>query len=80
MLEFWKNEMNIGQSEVSLRNIKNMNANVLSTNIEPVYLYDGRKQVRNILDGDKVVGEVELTLCFGTVKQMQMLLLAAIDK
>lgn len=50
--------MNIGQSEISLRNIKNMNANALSTNIEPIYLYDGRKQVRNILDGDKVVGEV----------------------
>jgi len=53
---------------------------VLNTSIEPIYLYDGRKQIRNILEGDRVVGDFLLTLCFGTVRHMQGLLVGNIQQ
>lgn len=51
----------------------------MNSSVDPVYLYDGKKQIRNILEGDRVVGEFNLILCFGTVKQMQSMLLSTID-
>ncbi len=62
-----------------MKNIKNYNASALNSNVDPVYLYDGKKQIRNILEGDRVVGDFNLILCFGTVKQMQSMLLSTID-
>ena len=80
MMQFWNNEQNVGQAQISLKNIKNTNVSILNSNIDPVYLYDGKKQIRNMLEGDRVVGDFMLTLCFGTVKQMQSLLLAAMNQ
>lgn len=65
----------IGQSQLSLKNIKNTNLSALSANLDPNYLYDGKKFIKDLFDDDRVVGNFSLTLCFGTVKQMQSLLL-----
>lgn len=51
----------------------------MNSSVDPVYLYDGKKQIRNIFEADRVVGDFNLILCFGTVQQMQSMLLSTID-
>jgi hypothetical protein len=57
-----------------------MNINTLNANLDPIYLYDGIKQIKNIFLCDQIVGNFTILLCFGTVKQIQSLLLTTIDQ
>lgn len=48
--------------------------NVINASIDPIYLYDGCMEVRDVFDGGRKVGTFYLCLCYGGVKQVHALL------
>lgn len=39
-----------------------------------MYICDGKKNIRNMLEGDRVVGDVRLCVCFGNNKHIMAML------
>ena len=57
-----------------MKQIKSTNSSVINASLEPIYLYDGIAEIKNIFEGGKKAGSFELTLCYGNVKQIHGLL------